>query len=321
MSKKYKIGFIGNFEVPYSTENDRAWSFEKLGHKVIKFQENKTSINDLMSAINGDDAIDVLFYSHTHGWLIPDLYIFFQGMKMRHKRLPTVSVHLDRWAWLARQSDIGNEATWFTDYQFMADGSPEAVKLYEQHNLNWHWLKPGVVERDCYIAEPNRDKYPHDIIFVGSKGYHPEYPSRPALIDFLQRTYGSSFGHYGGDGISGTIRGHELNVLYSSAKVVVGDSCFGDRPRYWSDRVTETIGRGGFLIHPANEGLEIPGMAIYQHGDLHGLKQSIDYWLENDQERTSNKFQAHEHVKKYETYTNRAEEMLNIIFKENHATG
>lgn len=302
------IGFIGNFEPSFSTENDRVWSFEKLGHEVIRFQENKTTINQLKAHIA---QLDILFYSHTHGWQIPELKEFF--IQYRGFR-PTVSVHLDRWAWLEREKDIGKEATWYTEFIFMADGSPEAVELYKKHNLKWFWLKPGIVERDCYIAAPDRTRFPHDIIFVGSKGYHPEYPFRPKLIEWLQDTYGDSFGHYGNDGL-GVVRGKDLNVLYASAKVVVGDSCFGGRPQYWSDRVTETIGRGGFLLHPKVEGLEIPELENYVSGDLEDLKKNIDYWINCLPDvREAKQIFAFQHVKKYETYTNRAQEMLDIIF-------
>lgn len=308
--KKLTIGFIGNFQVPYTTENDRKWSFEKLGHTVIPFQENQTTYNQIMARAK---ELDVLIYSHTHGWEIQQLRGIFEAFKKYG--IPTVSVHLDRWAWLDREKDMGQEATWFTEYQFMADGSPEAIEQYEKLGLKWFWLKPGVVERDCYLAQPDRSRFPHDIIFVGSKGYHAEYPQRKQLIEWLQTTFGDRFGHYGGDGISGTIRGHDLNTLYASAKVVVGDSCFGGRPLYWSDRVTETIGRGGFLIHPHCEGLDIPGLVNYTSGDYNELEQIINYWLGNDKGREENRITAHEFVKKHETYTNRSQQMLDIIFK------
>lgn len=305
----YHIGFIGNFIPSFSTENDRAWSFEKLGHTVVKFQENHTKANDLIEA---GRHLDVLFYSHTHGWEIKQLKEVFARYKQA--KIPTVSVHLDRWAWLQRESDMGNEATWFTEYIFMADGSPEAVELYKKHNLNWYWLKPGVVERDCYMAQPDRQRFPHDVIFVGSKGYHSEYEFRPKLIDWLKLEYGDKFGHYGNDGL-GVVRGHDLNVLYASAKVVVGDSCFGGRPYYWSDRVTETIGRGGVLLHPYCQGMGDMPIDTYEHGDFNSLKQNIEYYLNNPTFREMYRKYSHEYVKEHETYTNRAEEMLKVIFE------
>lgn len=305
-----KIGFIGNFIPPFSTENDRKWSFEKLGHKVFTFQENDTTPEELLMCL---PKLDLLFYSHTHdpAYVIPDLIKVFQ--KAKEMGVPTVSVHLDRWAWLKRVEDVGKEATWFTEYIFMADGSPEAVKLYKKFKLNWHYLKPGVVERDCYIADPAPEVFPHEIVFVGSRGYHPEYPEREALVHFLQKVYGDRFGHYGNDGL-GVVRGEDLNTLMATAKVVVGDSCFGGRPNYVSDRYYETRGRGGFLLHPKVEGVDHHGVGFYNPRNLNDLKKQIDYYLEDSTEREILRNQGFSWVKENETYTNRAKEMLEVIY-------
>lgn len=308
--KSLVIGFVGNFIPPFSTENDRKWSLEKLGHKVITFQENDTTPEELLLAL---PKLDLLLYSHTHdpAYVIPDLIKVFKEFKKAG--VPTASVHLDRWAWLKRVEDVGTEATWFTEYLFMADASPEAVELYEKHKLNWHYLKPGVIERDCYMADPDNTVFPHEIVFIGSKGYHPEYKFRPELIQFLQETYGSRFGHYGNDGI-GVVRGHDLNQLLATAKIVVGDSCFGGRPNYVSDRYYEVRGRGGFLLHPYVEGVDHVGVGFYKHGDLNDVKEKVDYFLENSFEREAKREAGFNQVKEFENYTKRMEEMLKIIY-------
>lgn len=306
--KQLRIGFIGNFEPPFSTENDRKWSLEKLGHIVIPFQENRTGDVELISRMKD---LDLLLYSHTHGWEIPQLKEFFTFCK--GENIPTVSVHLDRWAGLERESDIGKEATWFTEYQFMADFSPEAQALYKKHNLNAFYLKPGVVERDCYI-DKNYGNFMYDVVFVGSKGYHKEYPFRARLVDFLHETYGDRFGHYGADG-EGVARGEALNRLYAVSKVVVGDSCFGGRPNYVSDRYYETRGRGGFLIHPRVNGVDYDGVGFYPKEDLKELQNTIDYWLSHDEARENMRWRGFSRVRFHETYTQRAEEMLKIIYE------
>lgn len=308
--KKLRIGFIGNFRPAFSTENDRKWSFEKLGHEVITFQENETSEQEIRYML-GNHVIDLLIYSHTHGWEIPNLISVFEDAKK--EGIPTVSVHLDRWAGLERVRDVGKEATWKTEFMFMADFSPEAQQLYKAVGAKAYYLKPGVVERDCYMAQPNTVTFPHEIVFVGSKGYHPEYPFRPKLIEFLQQTYGSRFGHYGNDGY-GTVRGESLNILYASAKIAVGDTCFGGRPNYVSDRYYETRGRGGFLLHPRVEGVDDKGVRHYITQDLESLKQEIDYLLERPEEIEKSRKIGFEWVKANETYTNRAQEMLEVIF-------
>ena len=302
------IGFIGNFLAKFSTENDRAWAFNKLGHNVIAFQENKATSDQVKERI---DEMDFIVYSHTHGWELVGIEGIFA--LAREKHIPVVSVHLDRWAWLDRAKDVGSEATWRVDHLFMADCSPEATELYEGRGVqNYSYLKPGVDERGVYMAAPDPVRFPHEIVFVGSKNYHPEYPFRKELVEFLHKTYGEKFGHYGGDGL-GVLRGHDLNVLYATAKVVVGDSCFGARPHYWSDRVTETMGRGGFLLHPKVAELPVEIQATYKNGDLDNLKETIDRWLKWETDRKKLRQKAFEHVKKYETYTNRAQEIIDYV--------
>lgn len=305
-----RIGFIGNFIPPFSTENERCWSFEKLGHTVIQFQENRTSIQQLISAM---PTLDMLVYSHTHdpSYIIRNLKQVFAHYKKNN--VPTVSVHLDTWVGLSRVKDVGQEATWFCEYIFMADGSTEAAKVYDSLNLNWYYLPPGVVERECYMAEPSYAKYPHDIIFTGSKNYHHEYPYRRELIDFLYKTYGKRFAHYGNDGLS-VVRQGALNSLYASAKIVIGDSCFGGKKDYVSDRLTEVVGRGGFIITPDTETLGLP-VATYEYPNLQDLKTQIDFWLENKEKREDKRIKCHELVKKEHTYTNRAEKILEVVFK------
>lgn len=308
-----KILFIGNFAVYFTTENERAWSFEQLGHEVIKLQENKITSEQIMSYI---DQVDLLVYSHTHdpAYIIPGLIDVFERYK--EKAVPTISVHLDKWAGLERQKDMGNEATWSTEYIFMADASDEAVKEYERLGLNWYWLKPGVVLRECYKAEPDKERFPHDIVFVGSKGYHPEYPWRPQMIEWLRETYGYSFGHYGNDGIE-VVRGSDLNVLYASAKIVVGDSCFaGETKNYWSDRIPETTGRGGFLIHPYVVGCDHMGVEWFAPKDFKSLQSHIDYYLANEEKRERLRGSGMLWTMTNRTYTHLAQEILDTVFPE-----
>lgn len=309
MQEIKRIGFIGNFVPPFSTENDRKWSFEKLGYEVIPYQESRTNFLQLYHDLK-DHKFDLLLYSHTHDWNIEGLKELFSEAK--DMGVPTASVHLDRWAWLDRVNDVGKEATWNTEYQFMADASPEAVELYNKFNLKWFFLKAGVVERDCYMEAPDPVIFPHEIVFVGSKGYHPEYPFRKQLVEFLESEYGDRFGHYGNDGL-GVMRGTSLNILMASAKIVVGDSCFGGRPKYVSDRYYETRGRGGFLLHPHVEGIEHTGVGHYEPQNLVSLKEKIDYYLANSFEREQMREAGFNWVRDYETYTNRAVEMLRII--------
>jgi hypothetical protein len=97
--------------------------------------------------------------------------------------------------------------------------------------------------------------------------------------------------------------------------LVVGDSCFAGSPRYWSDRVPEVLGRGGFLIFPRTPGLEIPDLVTYNPGDINDLIKKIDYWLDEtrDQERKEIVKKTQAWVKENETYTQRMKFVLDYM--------
>lgn len=306
-----KCVFVGNFNVPYTTEEHRSKSFEEMGVEVIRMQEDKTTANDVLGVMN---EVSALFYSHTHSpdWEIAGLKEVF--LTYKDAGVPTASIHLDRFAWLSRQEDVGREASWYTEHYFSADGSPESVELFKKTGQKFHWLRPGVYSGGCYMADEDRSRFPHDVIFLGSKGYHSEYPFRPKLIDWLAQTYGERFGTYGNDGL-GVMREANLNMLLASSKVVVGDSCFGGRPRYVSDRYYEVPGRGGFLLHPYvdQETMENPWVATFEKENFDDLKEKIDYYLENRNDRERLRKMAHNWVKEHGTYSKRCEEMLGVM--------
>lgn len=309
-----RIVFVGNFRVPYTTENDLAWSYEKLGHKVIRMQEDVARTGDILDAARN---ADLLHYVHTHGWqTLGEGGMDFVLRKLDRKGIPTISTHLDTWYGLRRSGDVANHPFWKTKYVFTADGG--ADEWYKKQGINHHYLKAGVVERDCYIGE-YKEEFDFDVVFVGSKNYHPEWPYRPQLINWLERRYGKRFAHFGGDG-KYVVRGRDLNNLYASAKVVVGDTlCLNfDRQEYWSDRIYETTGRGGFIIHPFIEGLqndfEVGKEFIdYKYGDFDELGAKIDYYIANYKEREKIRFAGHERTKSNHTYTHRMEQVLKTI--------
>jgi hypothetical protein len=111
--------------------------------------------------------------------------------------------------------------------------------------------------------------YRCDVGFVGAKDYHAEYPFRRELVDWLEKQYVGRFRHIT------DLRGHGLNDFYASCSVVVGDCIFAGVPRYWSDRVPETVGRHGFLVHPKVEGLDIPHWG-YEPQNLESLGETIE---------------------------------------------
>lgn len=334
-----RITFVGNFDVPFSTESHHKWTYEKLGHEVIALREAKTSKEVIL-----ENALksDLLVWTHTHGWITEGMEEIFRICK--EKNIPTVGYHLDLFKGISREINLDTDPYWNIEYFFTADKN--FVPDLKAKGIKAYYLPAGVVENECYMAEPDRQRFPHDIIFTGSKGYHNEWPYRSKLINWLQETYGDKFGHYGGDGI-GNIRitGDDLNILYASAKIVIGDTlCKGfDYPDYFSDRLFEVTGRGGFMIFPSIEGLNDMfqvgneyalnaikdiidpkisdlqhrcELVIYTFDNFDVLKNTIDYYLEHDEDREKIRLAGFHRTKKDHTYTKRLEYLLKTVFNK-----
>jgi hypothetical protein len=305
------IAFLGNFRVDYSTEFHHAASLQALGHNVIKLQETKATSEEILKVALESD---LFVWVHTHGWNTPgDLSMARVLKRIKAKNIPTMTYHLDLWLGLGRESDLDKDPVYkYIDHFFTVD-KQMADWFNKNTEVQGHYLPAGVFHEECYI-KPSRKIL--DVVFVGSKGYHQEWPYRPKLVNWLQSTYKKRFRHYGRDGLK-SIRGAELNSVYAATKVVVGDTLCPDfnYPSYWSDRIYETLGRGGFLIHPYIPGLEKEfkdkeHVIFYEYNNFEQLNDLIDYYLEHDEEREAIRQAGHLHVKQNYTYKNRWENIL-----------
>lgn len=307
-----RITFLGNFEVDYSSESHHAKTLECLGHTVIRLQETKSNTEKILQECLQSD---LFIWIHTHGWLTTG-----QPMKevlaiLKEKNIPSITYHLDLWLGLQRERDMNKDDYWHIQHFFTVD-KLMAEWLNVNTQVHGHYVQAAVFHNECYTAEPH---ITNDVVFVGSKGYHSEWKYRPMLLDWLKETYGNKFKHFGGDGL-GVVRGEKLNQLYANSKVVVGDTlCLNyNYPYYWSDRVYETMGRGGFIIHPYIKGMEQhfedkKHLVFYNYNDMDGLKEKIDYYLYNEVERETIRIQGFEHVKQNHTYLNRWIQILQSI--------
>ncbi|MDO8531198.1 MAG: glycosyltransferase [Dehalococcoidia bacterium] len=309
-----RIAFRGNFRPrtaagePFSTESHVSATMELLGHQVLRIQEDTVPWADVPRLC---ESADLFWWTATWHVDFPGGFRALDAIKAL--RIPTVSHTLDLFVGLSRAPLLDTDPWFRTDYVFSPDGGHD--EIFAAKGINHFWIPPAVFEPECYLAEPVPG-LAQDVIFVGSYGYHPEWPYRRELIDWLRTTYWSRFTHY--DHASG-MRGHRLNQLYASAKVVVGDSCCPGftQTHYTSDRFFETPGRGGFLIAPHIVGIDHlvdrEHVVLYSFGDFGQLKRLVDYCLEHDAHLARLRLAGHEHVKAHHTYTHRVKAMLAIV--------
>jgi hypothetical protein len=319
-----KIAYVGNRtnldnnDKSFNTENHIALTLELLGHTVDFIQEkDEDNQNTLVNRVKGSD---LFLYTRTWG-----KYVTKEDLRaIEALGIPTVSFHLDLYSNIARDGDMDIRSPfWDTQYIFSPENSVQARKVFKEHNINQFYLPPGVYEPECYIAE-SVDRYKHDVVFIGggSSYGHPEWQFyRHKLMMFLDKTYGDRFGKYGG--AEGLVRGHELNLLLSSAKIVIGDSLNKDfiDSYYYSDRIFETTGRGGFTISPYIPGItdhfvDRKEAVFYAYDNFVQLENLINYYLENDEEREAIRLAGHERTKRENTYTNRMKIMINTLVQE-----
>lgn len=309
-----KFSFLGNFNPPYSTENDVAKDMENLGHEVHKIQEGETRAVDVPKLVE-ENGSDYFWWVQTYGLAVTGGTIHERADMLSRISCPTIGLHLDKWWDLPREDQISTEPFFRVDYLFTADGGNQA--RFADRGIRHIWSPPAVLSTSCYQGRPT-NQYLSDVGFVGSwqGNYHPEWAHRHQLTDHLARRFKRRMNFWPrGQGI----RGDELNNLYASIKVIVGDSCgVGGTGYYCSDRIPETLGRGGFLLHPWVKGIDelfIDGQHIryWEMGNWQELDDLIHYYLTHDSERIQIAEQAMNHVRSNHTYLNRISTILQYV--------
>lgn len=260
-----KIIYIAKFHKMWDEEYI-ARGFEALGHTVGRIDEAskyRQIISDIdyfkpdfviFAKFRQPFAQDVIDYCKTKGiktvcWVF-DLYF---GYNRQHQlKLPSFRA----------------------DYVFTTDGGDHDWSIY---GINHQVVRQGIYKPECVLEKGEKI---YDVLFVGS--FNPYNKERNRILDLVNADFSLK---WIGKNNDNEIRGMKLNRLYAEAKVVVGDSVYS--PHYWSNRVVETLGRGGFLIHVEVEGIKeaYPHLVTYKRGDYDDLKEKIEYYLKNDAER------------------------------------
>ncbi len=300
------IVYIGDFKESYSTERYIAHGFRELGFSVVCIQEHVLRIPKVEPVLDEIMQLDPAFVLFSKGRPIGESELLVEALKKRG--VPTVCWLFDLYFGLTpeRERRITSKIVPYScEYIVSTDGGHQVE--FEKHGIKHHVIRQGIHKPEAVMF--NEDMT-HPVIFVGGNSFGTRGP----LFQALKLWYGHRFTRYG-EGHN-YIRGIELNKLYASTKIVVGDS--QPSPGYWSNRIYETLGRGGFLIHPYVEGLENEfelgtHLVTYPYGDLDKLKELINYYLINGKEREKIRLAGFKYVRKHYTYQKRCEELLKLL--------
>ena len=299
-----RIVYIGSFTRIYDEEGI-ARSFEELGHKVFRYEESGYNHRTYLDILR--DKPDFVLFAKLKipmALRVP----FYETMKS--KGILTVCWIPDLYIGLGREAFIRPKVSIFqADHVFSPDGGHD--KEWKEYGVNHHLLRQGIYAPECITVEGGEKQY--DVAFVGT--VNGEFQYRQELVRKLFIKYGTRFGWFGKYS-DVHIRGSELSKLISSTPVMIGDSVYS--PRYWSNRIYETIGRGGFIIHPNIPGLEeeftyYKHFIPYDYGDWDGLFEKISYYLTHENERKHIAKMGQEYVKGNHTLAHRCKTLLTFV--------
>lgn len=310
MEKKLVIVYLGNFKWSFCTESHISKTLQLMGHQVYCVQEDTATLEETVEMANN---ADLFLWTRTPGLLK------FDGWQMLHQiKVPTVSYHLDLYMGISRESTVKNDPFFFTDYVFQADGDKESLRKFHELNINAYWMPPAVYAPEMTIGTP-RDDFKHDIGFIGNYNYgHEEWrPYRQQVLDMVRDNFDF---HIYPDALHPIVMDQDLNDALASIKIMIGDSvCIGlNHENYWSNRLVEETGRGGFVIFPHIKGIETQfeigkELVTYELGNLDDLKMKIRHYLDHPEEREAIRMAGFERAKRDHTFTKRLEEAFRII--------
>lgn len=193
------------------------------------------------------------------------------------------------------------------------------VIKFRESGLNSEYLEIGF-DPEIYKPGGESHKMP-EIVFMGNNygSLFPLSKYRFEMVDFLKNTYGSRFGFYGngwGD-CNGNFNSsqYEEAKAYRGSKIAINLSHF-DYERYNSDRILRIMGTGTpICLTKGYKGIEKdyePGINLDVWNNFNELKDKIDYYLTNDEDRIKIAHNGYELVNKKFTFDSMIKNILKL---------
>ena len=311
------ILYLGNFDNVVAEYISR--TFEELGHTIKRRHEESTTVEQLQKMIESEKFDFVLTeearlkYDYIYGEVLDNELDRCNGGMKRIMDMILVVPWLTNifWGIERRVPLIEMNPIFKAPIVFTTDGGHD--KEWKEAGVNHHLLRQGVYQGEAKMGKKLDMKC--TIGFVGEMNSRI-WNFRESLVKYLIGKYGNDFIWVGQGASAGIYYGKELNDFLATMKVIVGDSVLS--PYYWSNRVYEMIGRGGFLIMPEIKGLDkefepYKHYVPYKPRNLDDLKEKIDYYLEHEEEREQIRKAGFEYCKKNYTYKHRVIKMLKVL--------
>lgn len=289
--KNTKIAFIGKF-INLHDEEYIARSFEMIGCEVRRIPQHYSWID--MREILLAFRPDYLLYAK---WdrppsLLPVLDI------LKREGMKTICWLFDLYFDYQREFLVKAKSFFRSDYVFTTDGGHQ--DRFNELGINHKCIRQGIFKEECVLLP--FQPIEHEIVFIGSDS--PIYPERTQLVKELNAEW---FGKKN----TNELRGMALNELYAKSRIVIGDSF--PSSYYWSNRVVETLGRGGFLIHREVEGIKETFPHLVTYKDRTDLLIKIHYYDSHEDERREIIKKNFEWVKNNYTMEKQCQILLNYI--------
>ena len=295
-----KIIYFGNFDQYFKTEMYITYALRSLGHEVVCLSgKSIKSDSRFVSSLIKLDA-DFILFGKTKNPLAGKLIESLRGI------VKTVCWQHDLYA-IPPRPNFPPEFS--CDIVFSTDGGKE--QRLKDAGVNHHILRQGIHQPDTLEPLEPVTQFEIPILFIGHPGIEFQR-DRGVMIKSLRKQWGDKFRTINNS------RGLDLVKLLRNSGVVVGDSY--SSPNYWSNRIYEVLGRGGFLLHPKTIGLEEEfkdgeHYVSFERGNFNQLNGLIETYLKDHSERERIRKQGFSYVRENFTYTHRCESLIQTVQK------
>ena len=163
--------------------------------------------------------------------------------------------------------------------------------------------------------------YDYKVVFSGNNygnNFHPMSNFRIGIAEYLKSFYGNDFGLFGMNWLhaNGDFNHsqHEEANIYRGSKIAINCSHF-NVARYNSDRLLRILGSGTFCLSYAHPEME-QDYENYKHlvyfNSLEDLKNKIDYYLENEDERKKIAYNGQQLVLNRNTFKHQVKNIIKL---------